>query len=55
MFASTTRFASVRAASAAVHRAVTRQMSVITLSDEEAIEKFRAINSKSVLYFTASW
>lgn len=32
-----------------------RCMSVINLSDESAIEKFRAINSKSVLYFTATW
>jgi hypothetical protein len=31
-----------------------RYMSVITLSDEQAIEKFRMINAKSVLYFTAT-
>jgi thioredoxin 1 len=30
-------------------------MSVITLSDEKAIEKFRMVNHKSVLYFTATW
>mmetsp|Transcript_31315 Transcript_31315/g.30155 ORF Transcript_31315/g.30155 Transcript_31315/m.30155 type:complete len:144 (-) Transcript_31315:174-605(-) len=32
-----------------------RFMSVVTLSDEAAIEKFRAINNKSILYFTATW
>ena len=31
-----------------------RFMSVINLSDAEAVEKFRMINSKSVLYFTAA-
>lgn len=31
----------------------TRFMSMINLSDEDAIEKFRMVNSKSVLYFTA--
>jgi hypothetical protein len=31
-----------------------RFMSVINLSDDEAVKKFRAINNKSVLYFTAS-
>ena len=30
-------------------------MSVITLSDLEATEKFRQLNHKSVLYFTATW
>jgi thioredoxin 1 len=30
-------------------------MSVITLLDEKAIEKFRLVNHKSVLYFTATW
>mmetsp|Transcript_6885 Transcript_6885/g.9859 ORF Transcript_6885/g.9859 Transcript_6885/m.9859 type:complete len:141 (+) Transcript_6885:122-544(+) len=29
--------------------------SVITLSDEDAVEKFRMLNGKSILYFTASW
>jgi thioredoxin 1 len=29
--------------------------SVITLSDLEATEKFRALNGKSILYFTATW
>jgi len=32
-----------------------RFMSVINLGDEEAVEKFTSGNSKSVLYFTASW
>eukprot|EP00986_Skeletonema_menzelii_P000273 scaffold67_cov155-Skeletonema_menzelii.AAC.47 len=32
-----------------------RWMSVITLSDADAVDKFRTINSKSVLYFTATW
>lgn len=35
--------------------AACRHMSVITLSDEKAIEKFRMVNHKSVLYFTATW
>jgi hypothetical protein len=30
-----------------------RLMSVISLSNQEAVEKFLIINSKSVLYFTA--
>jgi thioredoxin len=30
-------------------------MSVITLSDADAVDKFRTINSKSVMYFTATW
>jgi len=30
-------------------------MSVITLSDDKSVEKFRVINSKSILYFTATW
>ena len=30
-------------------------MSVFTLSDEEAVEKFRQVNPKSILYFTATW
>lgn len=30
-----------------------RCMSVINLSTDEAVEKFRMINGKSVLYFTA--
>ena len=29
--------------------------SVINLSDLDATEKFRAINDKSILYFTATW
>jgi len=29
--------------------------SVFNLSDEEAVEKFKTINDKSILYFTASW
>lgn len=33
--------------------AVVRQMSVITLSDQEAVDRFRMTNQKSVLYFTA--
>lgn len=32
-----------------------RFMSVINLSTDDAVEKFRMINSKSVLYFTAQW
>jgi thioredoxin 1 len=32
-----------------------RSMSVITLSDQEAVEKFKTINSKTVCYFTAVW
>ena len=30
-------------------------MSVIHLDGEEAVEKFRMINQKSILYFTATW
>ena len=30
-------------------------MSVISLSDSDAVTKFRTINSKSVMYFTATW
>jgi len=30
-------------------------MSVFNLSDEPAVEKFRKINDKTVLYFTAKW
>ena len=29
--------------------------SVFNLSDEEAVDKFRTINDKSILYFTATW
>ncbi|KAL7533607.1 hypothetical protein ACHAWF_004557 [Thalassiosira exigua] len=29
--------------------------SVVTLSDGDAVSKFRSINGKSVLYFTATW
>ncbi|KAL3760528.1 hypothetical protein ACHAWU_001863 [Discostella pseudostelligera] len=32
-----------------------RWMSVISLSDSDAVDKFRTIHSKSVMYFTASW
>lgn len=32
-----------------------RWMSVINLSDNDAVDKFRGVNQKSVLYFTASW
>ena len=30
-------------------------MSVISLSDSDAVEKFRSNHAKSVLYFTATW
>ena len=41
--------------SAIATRNVSRRfMSVINLSDDEAVKKFRSINNKSVLYFTAS-
>lgn len=30
-------------------------MSVVVLSDEEALEKFQKIHDKNVLYFTATW
>lgn len=35
----------------------TRRMlsAVVTLSDGDAVNKFRTINSKSVMYFTATW
>lgn len=32
-----------------------RYMSVLNLSDKPAMEKFTAMNNKSVLYFTATW
>lgn len=32
-----------------------RTMDVITLSDESAVKHFKSKNSKSILYFTASW
>lgn len=32
-----------------------RGFAVVNLSDESAVEKFRQVNSKSVLYFTATW
>ena len=32
-----------------------RYMSVVTLSDQDATEKFRQIHNKSILYFTATW
>jgi hypothetical protein len=28
---------------------------VVNLSDEQAVEKFRMLNHKSILYFTATW
>jgi len=28
---------------------------VIVLDNQEAVEKFRLVNSKSILYFTATW
>jgi len=40
---------------AALVQQQTRSFAVVNLSDESAVEKFRNINSKSVLYFTASW
>eukprot|EP00804_Cyclotella_cryptica_P002231 CCRYP_020438-RA/>CCRYP_020438-RA protein AED:0.39 eAED:0.39 QI:0/-1/0/1/-1/1/1/0/105 len=30
-------------------------MSVFKLSDSDAVDKFRTINERSVLYFTAAW
>lgn len=44
------QFPAAMAASAA-----RRNMAVVTLSDESVVEKFRMINSKSILYFTATW
>ena len=38
---------------AALVQQQTRGFAVVNLSDESAVEKFRNINSKSVLYFTA--
>ena len=32
-----------------------RSMSLIALEGEEEVENFRALNSKSILMFTASW
>jgi len=32
-----------------------RWMSVFQLSDSDAVDKFRTINERSVLYFTAAW
>lgn len=32
-----------------------RLMSVVHLSDRDAVDKFRTINERSVMYFTASW
>jgi hypothetical protein len=53
MFAATRRLAGSSHATAA--RNVSRRfMSVINLSDDEAVKKFRMINNKSVLYFTAT-
>ena len=48
-------FSCQRPAAAAVGGAqgAMRQMSVITLSDQEAVDRFRMTNQKSVLYFTA--
>ena len=50
---SAVRFASRTAA--ATTRITTRTMAVTTLSNLDAVEKFRTLNHKSVLYFTASW
>ena len=33
----------------------TRVMSVVTLSDQDAVSKFTTINNKSIVYFTATW
>jgi hypothetical protein len=47
--------ASAASCSATAVRNVSRRfMSVINLSDDEAVSKFRMINTKSVLYFTAT-
>ena len=43
------------ASRATVRAALCRYMSVTTLSDAEAVEKFRMLNHKSILYFTATW
>lgn len=32
-----------------------RMMSVVTLSDKDAVSKFTTINDKSIVYFTATW
>jgi thioredoxin len=32
-----------------------RWMSVVQLSDSDAVDKFRTINEQSVMYFTATW
>ena len=34
---------------------IQRRSIVTTLSDEKSVEKFRIINAKSILYFTATW
>ena len=41
----------------AKNRSITavRSMSVRVLQDEDAVNEFRDLNSKSVLYFTANW
>ena len=62
---STTTMASLLTTSSALRLAATartvprlaacRFMSVVTLSDEGAVEKFRMVNHKSILYFTATW
>ena len=38
-----------------VHQKQQRWMSIIHLSDTDAVDKFRTINERSVMYFTASW
>lgn len=45
----------LRCASRATTKTIIRTMAVTTLSDLDAVEKFRITNHKSVLYFTASW
>jgi len=40
---------------AGINSLSTRSISVFTLSDESAIEKFKTMNDKSILYFTATW
>lgn len=35
--------------------AAVRQMSVVTLSDSDAVAKFKTDNTKGIMYFTANW
>jgi hypothetical protein len=54
MLSSLTRSTALRRSVLQQHnKTAARFMSVINLSDEKAVEKFRMVNSKSVLYFTA--